>query len=189
MDNGSDISDIFSESPDKSCMIIIERFGGYVKSIVINKIGKIASNEDIEECISDVFAALYKYSEKIPCNESELKYLICTIAKRTSVDYFRRLTYKNKNNCSLDEENFSEIPSDSDTERDIEKRIIKTALWQAVEQLDEPDSSIIVYQYFYRKKVHEIAKILSMTSAAVNKRSLRARQKIKNILLSQGYDF
>lgn len=174
----------FSES---SCKAVIERFGSYVKAVVVNKIGNIASREDVEDCMSDIFAELYNSPEKIPESTDELKYLIGTIAKRRAVDYFRRLTYRDKNSSFLDDERMSEITSDDNTEEEIEKRSLQTALWNAVEQLGEPDSAILVYQYFYRKKVHQIAKLLSMSSSAVHKRSLRARQKVKEILIKQGY--
>lgn len=176
--------DIRSEN---SCRSVIERFGGYVKAVVVNKIGSIASREDIEDCISDIFAELYNSPEKIPESADELKYLLGTIAKRRAVDYFRRLTYRDRNSSFLDDEQLSAITSEDDTEEEIEKRTLQTALWNAVEQLGEPDSAILIYQYFYRKKVHQIAKLLSMSSAAVHKRSLRARQRVKEILIKQGY--
>ena len=48
--------------------------------------------------------------------------------------------------------------------------------------MGEPDSSIIVYQYYYDCSVREIAERLSMTADAVQKRSLRARKKIGKLL-------
>lgn len=179
--------DINGEQPEKSCKKIIEQFEGYVKTVVVNKIGSIASHEDIEDCISDIFAELYNASVKIPDSDDELKYLLGTIAKRRAVDYFRRLSCRGRNSGFLDDEQLLAISSDDDTEKEIENRDLKSALWNAVEQLGEPDSAILIYQYFYRKKIRHIAKILSMSPSAVHKRSLRARRKVKDILIKQGY--
>jgi len=48
-------------------------------------------------------------------------------------------------------------------------------------KLGEPDSEILILQYFYSRPVKEIAAKLSMTTAAVNKRSIRARKKLREI--------
>jgi RNA polymerase sigma-70 factor (ECF subfamily) len=83
---------------------------------------------------------------------------------------------------SADDEE-TEIPVSADNpEEDVQKKLFRQRLWEIVEGLGEPDSSIIVYQYFYDFKVSDIAEKLRMTAAAVQKRSLRARQKIKKIL-------
>ncbi|MDE6679287.1 MAG: sigma-70 family RNA polymerase sigma factor, partial [Ruminococcus sp.] len=82
----------------------------------------------------------------------------------------------------IDDEDLILPPSESDTEDEAENRIFRKNLWDIVRSLGEPDSSIIIYQYFYNRKITEIAKILGMTSGAVQKRSLRARKKIGTIL-------
>lgn len=87
----------------------------------------------------------------------------------------------------IDDENTIIPPASDDTEEEAEKRIFSKNLWNIVKSLGEPDSSIIVYQYFYNHTVHEIAKILKMTSGAVQKRSLRARKKIGSILRNGDY--
>ena len=63
-----------------------------------------------------------------------------------------------------------------------EKRSEKTALWTEVLKLGKPDSDILILQYFYCRTAGDIAKLLKMTTAAVNKRSQRAREKLKKVL-------
>lgn len=67
-------------------------------------------------------------------------------------------------------------------ESDERRRIVM----QAVKDLGEPDSTIIVQQYFYNRTAKDIGKQVAMTSAAVQKRSSRARQKLKALLLEAG---
>ena len=52
--------------------------------------------------------------------------------------------------------------------------------------LTEPDSTIIIQQYYYNRTASEIAKAISMTASAVQKRSVRARSKLKELLLEAG---
>lgn len=166
--------------------ILVESFGAYVKAIIVNKIGGIASREDIEDCVSDVFYELCKAPDLIPDSENEKKYLIGTIAKRRAVDYFRRITHRENNYGGSDEE-LSSVSDNADVEDITHQKALNSALWNAVQSLGEPDSSIIVYRYFYRRKAREIGKILNLTTAAVHKRSQRAEKKIRDILINQGF--
>ena len=55
-----------------------------------------------------------------------------------------------------------------------------------IKQLGEPDSTIIIQQYFYERTAKEIAESISMTAAAVQKRSSRARQRLKALFSEAG---
>ncbi len=167
--------------------MLVENFGTYVKAIIVNKIGGIASYEDIEDCISDVFLEICKNPESLPESEKETKYYINSIAKRRAVDYFRRISCKN-NNCGGTDEDIMLTPDKTNIEEELDKKALNTALWNAVQSLGEPDSAIIIYRYFYRRKAHEIGKILSLTPAAVHKRAQRAEKKIRDILVNQGFN-
>ena len=166
--------------------LLVENFGAYVKAIIINKIGGIASREDIEDCISDVFLDVCKNPDSVPISDDEAKYYIGTIAQRRAIDYFRRISHKN-NNFSCNDEDMTNIPDNTDVEQTTHKKALNTALWDAVKALGEPDSAIIIYRYFYRRKASEIGKILSLSTAAVHKRAQRAEKKLKDILVGQGF--
>lgn len=167
--------------------MLVENFGAYVKAIIVNKLGGIASYEDIEDCISDVFLEVCKNPECLPEAEKEIKYYINSIAKRRAVDYFRRITYR-ENNRGGNDEDLSSVSDNTDVENITHKKALNAALWDAVQSLGELDTSIIVYRYFYRRKAREIGKILNLTPAAVHKRAQRAEKKIKDILVNQGFD-
>lgn len=167
--------------------MFVEKFGAYVKAIIVNKIGGVASREDIEDCISDVFLEVCKNPDNLPASDNETKYFIGTIAKRRAVDYFRRISCKN-NNCGGTDEDIMLTPDKTNIEEEADKKALNSALWNAVQSLGEPDSAIIIYRYFYRRKAHEIGKILSLSPAAVHKRAQRAEKKIRDILVKQGFD-
>lgn len=167
--------------------ILVENFGAYVKAIIVNKLGGIASYEDIEDCISDVFLELCQNPECLPEAEKEMKYYVNSIAKRRAVDYFRRITYR-ENNRGGNDEDLSSVSDNTDVEETTHKKALNAALWDAVKSLGEPDASIIIYRYFYRRKAREIGKTLNLTPAAVHKRAQRAEKKIKDILVNQGFD-
>ena len=53
-------------------------------------------------------------------------------------------------------------------------------------ELGEPDSTIIIQQSYYNRTAKEISKSISMTAAAVQKRSSSAKQKLKILLTEAG---
>ena len=62
-------------------------------------------------------------------------------------------------------------------------------LWNEVLSLGKPDSDILILQFFHSKTAAEISKILKMTTASVNKRSQRAREKLKKTLMQKEVQF
>lgn len=174
-------------SPAQAYENLIDMYGNLIYAIVINKIGNCASREDIEDCVSDIMVEFFRNIKSFLAARGSLKSYISTIAKRRAIDAFRQISGRNNMYSDIEDENIV-IPSASDdTEKEAETRIFSEDLWNIVKSLGEPDSSIIVYQYFYNHTVHETAKLLKMTSGAVQKRSIRARKKIGAILRNGGY--
>ena len=174
--------ELLEKSPKKAHTMLIEEYGGYVYAVVIDKLRSLCSSEEIEDCVSDVFVELFTNIHNFDSSKGSLKGYISVISKRAAINAYRRLSYRQHITMSADDEE-SEIPVSADNpEEDVQKKLFRQRLWEIVEGLGEPDSSIIVYQYFYDFKVSDIAEKLRMTAAAVQKRSLRARQKIKKIL-------
>lgn len=173
---------LLSSSPREAYEYLIEQYGNLIYAIVINKIGKCGTREDIEDCVSDIMVEFLKNAGNFSAGMGSLKSYISTVAKFRAIDAFRRISGQNNRHYDIDDEDLILPPSESDTEDEAENRIFRKNLWDIVRSLGEPDSSIIIYQYFYNRKITEIAKILGMTSGAVQKRSLRARKKIGTIL-------
>ncbi len=183
----SEWEQLLNSSPRQAYEKLIEQYGNLVYAIVLNKIGNCGSREDVEDCVSDIMVEFLRNAGKFSSGSGSLKSYISTIAKHRAIDAFRQITGKNNMRSDIDDENIVIPPASDDTEEEAEKRIFSQNLWNTVKSLGEPDSSIIVYQYFYNYKVNEIAKILEMTSGAVQKRSIRARKKIGTILRNGDY--
>lgn len=178
----SEWEQLLSSSPRDAYEYLIETYGNLIYAIVRNKLGGYGTREDIEDCVSDIMVEFLKNAGGFSSGTGSLKSYISTIAKFRAIDAFRRLSGHNNVSLDTDNENISLPPSDRNTEDEAEKRIFSERLWGIVRSLGEPDSSIIIYQYFYNQKVSEVARRLGMTSGSVQKRSIRARKKIAKIL-------
>lgn len=174
-------AELLEKQPEAAYRKLIDSYGNYVYAIAISKLGKCGTREDVEDCVSDVFVDIYKNKEKYSSEGGSLKSFIATIAKRRAIDMFRQLTAR-REGPSIDDDTTVLPPSDINIEDETDKRLYRSKLWNTVRSLGEPDSSIIIYQYYYDCSVREIAERLSMTADAVQKRSLRARKKIGQLL-------
>lgn len=178
---------LLKRSPRKAHSVLIEQYGNLVYAIVINKLRSCAEREEIEDCVSDVFVKVFESAAKFDPEYGTLKSFISTIAKNTAIDGFRRLTCRRNVTSSIEDDGIILPPADDSPEEETQQKLFRRRLWEIVRSLGEPDTSIIVFQYFYDLTIREIAKKLSMSADAVQKRSLRARKRIGQILLDENY--
>jgi len=174
-----ELAAMMKESPADCHRALVREYGRYVYAIVYNKLRGCGTKEDIEECVSDVFAALFMKCQFDLSSENDIKSLIGTIAQRKAIDMFRRLSKKADTTVSSDDEGFLELPSSENIIESSEVSERNQILLNKIKELGEPDTTIIIKQYYYNMTVAEIGKAISMTAAAVQKRSIRAREKLK----------
>ena len=173
-------SELSGGSPEENYRELISKYGGYVYAIVMNRLNRAGTREDIEDCVSSVFVDVYAAMKEGYAEQGNIKSYIGRIADRRAVDAFRRLTYR-QNNTAGDEELLN-LSSHEDVQAETERKLMKKRLWEAVQSLGSPDSDIIICQYYYNMKPRDIARKLDMTVGAVRKRSQRARQKLNEIM-------
>ena len=176
-------------SPEECMRAIFDEYCNYVYVIAATKLKSCGTTEDIEECVSDVFTEVFKKINYIGEREGELKGFIGVIAKRRAIDMFRKLNVKADRTISVDDEVIREISSEENIIESSEMSERNSILLNKIKELGEPDTTIIIKQYYYNMTVAEIGKAISMTAAAVQKRSVRARQKLKKMLCEVGINY
>ncbi len=182
----SEFRSLMKRSQREGHRALFDEYCNYVYAVVMNVLRNCGSREDVEECVSDVFVKIYRSYANGELRDGDLKGFVGAVAKHTSIDYMRKLMSHNKRNTSMDDENFPEMASDSRLDADTEKKDRNRILMEMVNSLGESDSTIIVQQYFYERTAKEIANSIGMTAAAVQKRSVRAREKLKDMLMKMG---
>ena len=182
----SEFRSLMKRSQREGHRALFDEYCNYVYAVVMNVLRNCGSREDVEECVSDVFVKIYRSYANGELRDGDLKGFVGAVAKHTSIDYMRKLMSHNKRNTSMDDENFPEIASDNRLDADTENKDRNRIIMEMVNSLGEPDSTIIVQQYFYERTAKEIANSIGMTAAAVQKRSVRAREKLKDMLMKMG---
>ena len=183
----NEIISLIRSAPPQGRRALFDEYCNYVYAIAASKLRSCGSREDIEECVSDIFAELYRICEKELT--AALKAVVCSVAKRRSIDSYRRLSRISGRTVSIDAEDFREPASDERVDERSERSDTRRVLLSKIEELGEPDSTIIIQQYFYNRTASEIAKAVSLTAANVQKRSSRARLKLRELLLEAGISY
>ena len=182
------LRELMKNSPDTWQRILYDEYCAYVYAIAANKLRSCGTAEDIEECVADIFIDVFRSLRSGKKYSGDIKGIISTIAKRRSIDLFRKLSLKNNRTIPIEELAPNEEPSDNGLESASERKELKRILFDCVKKLGDPDSSIIMSHYYYGRTAKEIASELNMTSVSVQKRMQRARKKLKDLLCKAGVD-
>ena len=183
----SELRKLMHQSAEKGRCALFDEYCAYVYAIAAMKLKSCASREDVEECVSDIFAEVYRACCTDNGYDGDLKGIIGIIARRTATDYFRRLSAKSGRTVPIDD-TAGELRSAEDVAENAERSEIGRILRGCIAALGEPDTTIITQQYYYGRTVREIAAALKMTDSAVQKRSTRARAKLKEMLAEKGVE-
>lgn len=162
---------------------LFQQYQSYVYTIVWSRLRTVGTAADAEECLSDIFAQIFLHYDDI--EEGSLQAYIGTVARNKAVDYFRKL--RNESSFySENEEELSKLNSDVNVENDIEKLEINKILYDKINLLGEPDSTIVIMKYFYGRKSKDIAKQVNMSPVTVRVRLNRALKKLRRLLTDEG---
>lgn len=178
---GREYSVLLKKSPHKAHKALFDEYCNYVYTIVYNKLNSF-SHEDTEECVSDVFAEIFFKYEDESSYQGDLKNYIGTVAKRRAIDKYRSLSYKSSRTVYIEDENFSEASDGTDIAQNTENAEMQKILLDKIDELGEPDSTIIVQKFYYNRTSEQIAKQLSMKASAVRMRCTRAMKRLKELL-------
>lgn len=157
---------------------MIDEYSGLVSIIVQNHLNSNFSQEDIEECVSDIFIVAYNNIDKFDIRKGTIKGFLATISKRKAIDIYRK--NKQVNNLAFNEDILQTNYDDISSHLYIKER--NKILINAIENLDEPDKTIIIRKYLLKDSSKSISNALNIKINTIDKRASRALVKLKNIL-------
>ena len=177
---------LYDKDPNEAQTALFDEYLNYVYAIVYNKLRSCGSREDMEECVGDVFSAVFISYDRSGSFEGDLKGFIGTIASRTAIQMYRKLV-RHGDMVYLEDEK-AEIADTEQVETNTERKAMQSTLLRLIKSLGEPDSDIIIRKYYFNMNSHEIAEKHSMSPEAVRMRCSRALKKLKALLADEGYD-
>lgn len=145
---------------------------------LVNKIIGIYGKEEVEECVSDVFFAVWNDIEQYDEKRGEFSSFIFMKTKYKALDYKRKLDKKHLPVETL-QDNISNTITTEDIviDKECNLEIIKI-----INNFKEPDKTYFYLRYFMYYKIDEIADKYKTTRSSVENRLYRCRLKIKSVL-------
>ena len=150
----------------------------YLAAVVWHTLGPAASAEDVEEVVSDAFLTLWSHREDL--RSGSLKPWLAAVARNRAVDRLRAAPP-----VPLPLDGLEEAGGANPAE-DLERRLFANALRKAVEALPPPDNYLVLRYYYEEEKLKDIARDLGLSVPAAKSRLLRARRRLKEVLVKGG---
>lgn len=177
---------LIKKDTQKGMSALMEQYTGLVYTIVKNKLSSYCTAEDIEEAVSDVFAAFYNQIDSVDLEKGSLSAYLMTIAKRKAVDKFRS-SYR-QDEIVIEEENYIKIPDSFNLENEAEKNELTERLLAEIDALGEPDSTIIYRKFYFGESAKKIADHTGLMHDNVRKRQSRALKRLESRLKGDYYE-
>lgn len=133
----------------------------------------------MEELTADVFLALWEHAPDLDPAQG-LRPWLAAAARNRAVDFLRR--QRSADPLPEDAPAPGGGPEDLLVRRDQAAR-----LWEAVEELGEPDRTLFFRYYYEEASLKETALELGLSQTAAKQRLFRGRKKLK-AMLSEGAD-
>lgn len=158
----------------------INRYSKLMWHIAGTVLKNVASAEDIEECVADVFIYLWQNPSKFDEQRGNLKSWLSMVAKSKAIDKYRQLSKTNE--VSLNDDIFIE---NIGVVNDVLSFELRRELIAAINTLGEPDREIILRRYYYQQKPKDIGFALDIPVRQVENRLYRAKLKLRDTILTE----
>jgi RNA polymerase sigma-70 factor, ECF subfamily len=144
----------------------------------------LGNSGDIEECCSDVFAAVWVKKEMFDPQRGSLRTWVLILARYRALDYRRRLSRNQKIVPGvLLTGDFSKVGADDAADGNPEacllQKEVQAQMQRALESLPTAEREILYRRYFLEESVEHIASDLGVSRGAADNRLWRARQSLK----------
>ena len=174
---------LLSHDPAMGLERAISAYGGGVRTICANVLGR-ESRQDIEECVSDVFVALWRAAPSFQSERGSLKSYVYGIARHLAVDRYRRES-RGGIPVPMDESEL-ELSVEVDFSDVVARKQNSQILKETIDGLPSPDREIFIYRYCFYEKIKEIAERLSLPPKTVENKLYRGKKALQSQLLERG---
>ena len=156
---------------------VIDRYARLLWSVAGRVLKGAGSDQDVEECVADVFITLWQDPGKFDPARGNLRAFLSLTARSRAIDRCRTLLRR------------GDLPLNEDIlagELGLAESLLagerKRLLLAAVETLGEEERDILLRRYCREQKPREIALALSLPVKTVENRLYRTKQRLRQIL-------
>ena len=159
---------------------LMDRYGNSVYGLISRILSGFAREEDIEECVSDVFLEAWSRIERFDAEKGSLRTWVLLLSKYKALDVRRKLLRLTR---------MEELGGNASVGESLEETIISkevsSEILRLINTLPETDRTIFYRRFFYYESVEQISIHLGLTSKAVENRLYRTRKIFKDKLIER----
>ncbi|MEG6523785.1 sigma-70 family RNA polymerase sigma factor [Desulfotomaculum sp. 1211_IL3151] len=164
--------------------LIMDEFFPLVKGIVRQVLLPLRRQELVEECISDVFLALWHNAEKFKGEgEVDFRKWLCAIAKYKAIDFYRR-ERKYVEIPASDQESLDMLLPQASAEEQVLFKENTKEMKELLNSFSATDRSIFIMKFLWGMSAEEISGKLGLTKSAVDNRIYRSKKQLIEGVLS-----
>ena len=156
---------------------VIVKYSRLLWPIALAVLKNVGSEQDVEECIADVFIDLWEHPDKYEPERGSLKSWLCMVARCKAIDRYRALS--KHNTVSLEGAMMASRMGMQDA---LLQEETKRELAAAVNALADVERDILIRRYYYEQKPREIAKALNLSVKQVENYLFRSKQKLRKAI-------
>jgi len=181
--NNKEIKRLIRSSPDDGYRQLFEQYHAYAFAVIYRTLGSKVSQKEAEDCVVDVFADVILHFDTT--SESDIQSYIGAAARNKAINLKRAKAASDW--YTVSEEAAGDVPdSGTDVEKAAENSELLRLVLAKIDELDEPDPTIIIQKYFFGRSSKEIAQIVGISPAAVRVRLSRALKRLRKELEELG---
>lgn len=174
----NELMNLMKKDPDTAMNYLIDHYGGLVYAVVQHKLsGGLCLSTDAEDCVADTFSEFYMARRRFDLKKASVKTYLCVIARHNAADLLRKRG-RRRNDVSADGDDIR-LADDVCLVADLEEKQMRQAVLSAVEELGEPDRSILLGKYYFGRSSAVIARDLGLSVSNVDSRTSRAVGKLR----------
>ena len=166
------------ESRDEKVIgYVITKYARLLWPVAAAVLKNVGSEQDVEECIADVFIDLWEHPDKYSPDRGSLKSWLCMVARCKAIDRYRVLS--KHNNVPLEGAMMASRMGIQDA---LLQEETKRELVAAVNALADIERDILIRRYYYEQKPRDIARALDLSVKQVDNYLFRSKQKLRKAI-------
>ena len=175
---------LFQARDEQALRAVTEQY----RSVCLRIAGKyLHSEQDAEECVSDVMIKLWQQIP--PAKPQNLEAFITTLTKRSALDFIRRQQAQKRGGGSTTAslEAFGEsLPAAETVEDTLSRKLLTEAVERFLDSLPDDAQTIFVERWHNETPPREIAEKFGLSGVHVRKSLMQTRRKLRKHLEKEG---
>jgi len=156
---------------------VIDKYSRLLWSVASAVLKNVGQEQDVEECVADVFISLWQQPEKYDAGRGGLRTWLCIKTRSRALDRYREISRRSA--LPLEEAVAAQVLG---AEELVGTEETKRELASAIDTLALREREILIRRYYYEQKPREIALALGIPVKAVDNSLYRAKRELREEL-------